>query len=525
VLLTAEAVSSAASVIAAAPSVTMSQEWQMFLFHQFHDILCGCAISITYREAHQRLTRVLGIAGRHTQEALEELAAVADTGKGEGPSIIVFNPLAWMRDDIVRIPLDKLGDKLPSAVRTAGGKVMPVQISGHDLLFIAEDIPGLGFQTFQPILNLDPILEGEVQPGKDNFTLSNGIIRMTVDAETGEITNLFDIIRGRNYSGEDSFTGDRLENPGFLNRFMICWEKPHGMSAWNIGEISQIDPLPAKAKVRLVEIGPVQGVIEVQHQFLNSSLTQRIVLNRKLPRIDFETVIDWHEHGNLHDGSPMLRVYFAPQLGASKATFEIPFAGLVRPANGHEVPAQRWIDVSAEDGTFGLSLLNDGKYGHQVEGNTLSLTLVRASYEPDINPDEGLQEFTYSLYPHEGDWRQALSLRRAVELNQPVVAAVTNAHPGDVIPGNPCLECSSQSVMVSAFKSAEEQTEKGRATIVRLYETDGQAAATTQHFNFPVLSVEETDLMENTIGILPSTNNEISLVFSPHEIKTIKLLS
>ena len=102
----------------------------------------------------------------------------------------------------------------------------------------------------------------------------------------------------------------------------------------------------------------------------------------------------------------MLRTSFAPQLGRTRAAFEIPFAGFERTADGREVPALRWADMSEESGSYGVSLLNDCKYGHQANGNTLGLTLIRASYEPDHNPDEGQHTFTYALYPHPGTWQE-----------------------------------------------------------------------------------------------------------------------
>ena len=192
----------------------------------------------------------------------------------------------------------------------------------------------------------------------------------------------------------------------------------------------------------MIESGPVRATIEVKRQFLKSSLTQRIVLWQGLRRVDFETEVDWHERGSAHADAPMLRATFAPYLGQTDATFEIAFAGLQRPADGREVPALRWADVSEREGgtavrpTAGLSLLNNCKYGHQAHGNTLGLTLVRASYEPDVNPDEGLHRFTYSLYPHAGDWQEAATVNQAAGLNQPLLAVVLpSAKPGRVQPG------------------------------------------------------------------------------------------
>lgn len=295
------------------------------------------------------------------------------------------------------------------------------------------------------------------------------------------------------------------------------------MSAWNIGDITRVDHLITGADVRVVESGPVRGVVEVRRQFLNSSLVQRIALYRGLRRIDFDTEVDWHERGSAHADAPMLRATFAPFLEQARATFEVAFAEVERPADGREVPALRWADISEEE--YGVSLLNNGKYGHQAHGNTLGLTLVRASYEPDNNPDEGLHRFTYSLYPHRGTWREGQTERRAAELNQPVLVAVTDGHMGQLVPGLPWLRCDSADVVVSAVKLAEDQSEQGTAVVVRVYEAHGRTAEAMLQPAWPVLRAEEVDMAEQSLASLPVTNGVIRLSLTPHEIKTVKLYS
>jgi alpha-mannosidase len=200
---------------------------------------------------------------------------------------------------------------------------------------------------------------------------------------------------------------------------------------------------------------------------------------------------------------------------------------LQRPADGREVPALRWSDLSQpespSDGAFGLSLLNDCKYGHQAQGNTMGLTLVRASYEPDNNPDEGQHQFTYSLYPHDGDWKQAGTIRRAAELNQPVSVAVTHSHPGMLQPGQPWLRTGAENALISAVKPAEDQPAKGQALIVRVYEAHGKAVQTALLPAWPVERAEEVNPVEESVGELAVNAGAIPLTLNPHEIKTIKL--
>jgi len=308
---------------------------------------------------------------------------------------------------------------------------------------------------------------------------------------------------------------------GSLNRLEVQYEQPHTMSAWNLGVITRTDYLVSGAEIKAIAQGPVCGILEINRQVLHSTLKQRVVLYRNLRRIDFETEIDWREQGTATTDAPMLRATFTPFLQSAQATFEVPFAGLVRPADGKEMPAQRWADLSDED--YGLTLLNNAKYGHHAHYHTLGLTLVRSSYEPDAQPDQGLHRFTYSLYPHAGTWREAGSTQRAAELNQPLLARVEPSHPGEMPPGQPALTCQPASVLVSAFKWAEDQPAEGHDLIVRLYESHGRPASASLAFGFPVRSAEEVDLVENALHPVPITDGRLHLEFGPYEIKTLRL--
>ena len=546
-LLTAESVAALATVLTGQtyPLAQLAEAWRTLCFHQFHDILCGCAIGVTYREARERFAEVARATGQAQGDALAALAASVDTGQGQGKRVVVFNSLAWERTDVVRLPLTAFGGVAPAALADDAGHVTPVQVSGDTVLFVAEGLPSFGARVYQVAEALAPKTNA-IHADAEHNVLDNGIIRLRVNPASGSIDQLFDLSTGRDLAGPWLGWGPEARlNSGMLNRMQIVWEQPHPMSAWNIGDMSRVDHLITGAEVCVVEQGPVRAVIEVRRSFLHSSMTQRICVYRGLRRVDFETQVDWHERGSGHHDAPMLRVTFSPALGDSKAAFEIAFAGLERTADGREVPALRWADVSELEAPtapstaggpmglashretvpqtgYGLSLLNDGKYGHHAHGNTLGLTLVRASYEPDNNPDEGLHEFTYSLYPHAETWREAGSIQRAAELNQPVVAIVAEPHAGSLQPGQPWLCCESPSVLVSAVKLAEDQPAEEMAVVVRLYEAHGQAADAALTLGWPVARAEETDLVERRTADLVVADGAVRLAFAPHEIKTVK---
>ena len=216
----------------------------------------------------------------------------------------------------------------------------------------------------------------------------------------------------------------------------------------------------------------------------------------------------------------MLKVSFTPILRSSKATFEVPFGYAERPADGTEVPALRWVDVS--DGEYGFSLLNDSKHGFDVKGNTVRMTLVRTSYNPDPRPDYGVQETKYSVYPHRNGWREALTFRKGYELNHPLRAYVATERSSlkKRIPEEASfLQAKPDNVVVSCVKLAEDSEDR----IVRVYDATGSGADVELGFSTNVREAEEVDLLEKGTRSLKLHENVLKLTLKPYEIKTIRV--
>lgn len=515
-LLTAESLTTLSRVLIGQPypAVELTESWRTLLFHHFHDILCGCAIGSTYREAAARLEPVLQTVAALTASAAKELAERVDTGTGEGTRCVVWNPLAWARSDVVRLPKDAFGEPPPSLVDDAGN-ILPVQVAGEELLFIAIDVPALGCRVYRPADKPAPT-DLAVE---DDTRLRNAILSFHVHPCSGAIDEMFDLVEKRTIDTMSTWHGvERKQNAGMINRLQILWEEPHPMSAWNIGDITRTQNLVRGAEVHVTERGPVRATVEVTHRVSNSTIIQRYRLYTGMRRVDIETDLDWHERGGNDVDAPMLRAIFKLQLIRPVATFEIPFAGLERTASGDEVPALRWADLSDQD--YGVSLLNNGKYGHSAHGTTLGLTLVRSAYEPDNLPDQGLQSFAYALYPHAGDWRAANTERRAAEFNQPLVATLTTAHPGLIEPGQAMLRCEPANVMITAVKGAEADE---RAIIVRLVEMHGRETRATLHWAWPVQRVEEVNVAEEHRSELAFEKGSCELMLGKHKIVTLRL--
>ncbi|HSU19662.1 MAG TPA: glycosyl hydrolase-related protein, partial [Acidobacteriaceae bacterium] len=196
-----------------------------------------------------------------------------------------------------------------------------------------------------------------------------------------------------------------------------------------------------------------------------------------------------------------------------QATYEIAYGALARDNEGFENPGQRWIDVTgqANGHTYGLTVLNDAKYGYSVDGSEMRVSVARAAvyanHEPrELKPgvdynwmDQGLQTFQMQLLPHLGTWQQVGAPRAAAELVDPVPIVYQGIHPGTRSASDSFMSVDAPDVIVEAVKEAED----GDDLIVRSYETDGQG--TTATLQMPFLHAHWTGQ------------------YDPFEIKTVRI--
>jgi len=501
------------SVMASVDSrLALHEAWIDTLFNQFHDILDGSAVGDTYVRSAHLAQQTIDAASKVIKDATSKVAR-AVRFSGDGIPIVVFNSLSWDRTDIVRAEIPKeLIPKNPVALDPEGNR-RTAQADGNGVLFVAE-APSLGYRTYY-------LVEGEPSTAilaNDALELENKALKVELDRDSGAIKSLFDKANKRFVVRVQR---DDNTMPVLSNLIQVLYEAPHGMSAWAIGKIAKVESLIRGAKVEVLERGPVRGMIKVTHHVGRSEVTQDVVIYEGIPRIDFRTSIDWAEVGHGGVDAPMLKVSFTPVLHDPKATFEVPFGHVVRDGDGREVPALRWIDLS--DVEYGLSLLNDCKYGFDVAGSTMRMTLVRSSYEPDPSPDRGRHELLYSLYPHAGDWKRALTYRRGYEINHPLEAVVIvddQKGQGSRPETDSVLRVSPDNVVVSCMKASEDSED----LTVRIYDATGSGAFAVLTPGFPVKSAKEVDLMERQVGRLKINRNRIRLKVRPHQIRTVKLI-
>ncbi len=509
------------------PADALREAWRTVLTNQFHDILPGSSIAPVYRDALEAYARAQGSLRKATGQALEAVAAGVDTRVQPGRPLLVFNPLSWERTDAVQTALP---DSVTGPVHLVDekGEAVPAEISpdpageGRLLVFVAPHVPALGHRVFW----LQPGAAEKPAPpaGADGTTLENTRHRLEVDPATGNIRSLKDKRLNREFvaAGEQA------------NRLWVYEDRPEDWDAWNIGYTGRSWMLDKADAVELESVSPVRAVLKVKKSFLglskdreyptenfpSSFFEQRIVLWNDLERIDIRTDADWWED------HLSLKACFPLSVKADEATFEIPFAAIRRTTRQetlwekarYETPALRWGDLSDAGG--GLSLLNDGKYGYDVHGNTVKLSLLRSPTWPDPVADRGRHAFTYSLYTHAGAWNDGETVRRAAELNQPLQAVWTDAHPGPRPPVHAFAAVTGRHAVLETVKRAED----GRGWILRLYDALGTGGPATVSFGGAPRRAFACDLLEQDGAPLPVKDGAVVLEFKPFEIKTVRVL-
>jgi alpha-mannosidase len=535
IVLNAEKFASVASLYGRAyPQDAMVDNWKRLLFDHFHDIMPGSGIAVNYLDAKRNLEVVDRSARDITRKSLEEIAAHVNT-EGEGVPVMLFNSLSWPRTDVTEIEAQlpaptKHVEVVDSHGKPADSQMLSLDAETHRAkLLVLAQTPSMGYATYfvraatsAPAVH--SLLKASVSATED--VLENEFIRVKVDAQSGCMTSLFD-----KRSRADALAPAETDTGGPKDR--VCGnllqtfvDKPKKWDAWNIDADfeKQHWDLDKADEVKLVESGPLRAVIEVKNHFQNSTFVRDITLYAGVPRVDVKMQAEWHEKHIL------LKIAFPLSAHNDKATFEIPYGSVERPTTRNtpaeqaqfEVPAQRWADIS--DATHGFSLLNDCKYGYDAKGNVLRLSLLRSPEWPDPHADEGHHEFTYSLYPHGGGWKDALTIRRGYELNYKLLALPVEKHQGALAAEHSFLEVPSENVIVSAMKKAEDDN----ALVVRFYEWAGKTGDVTLELPPGAQSAVETNLMEKPVGDISARglsvqNGAVNVPTKPYEIKTVKV--
>jgi len=497
------------------PKFILNEGWERTCFNQFHDILPGSAIHATYEEAIPITDGFIASGQKALQKSLVTIANQIQTEEMDPEPIVVFNSTGWQRTDVVEINLPILFGEWIEVVDFSGA-IIPSQIisrtsNSATVIFIAQDVPAMGYKTYGwRKRNEQPQYQTKLIISED-FVIENEFYKIEIDKKAGAIQTIF-------LKKEEK---EFIEPGKEANVFQILHEEGREMSAWQIGKIIAIEELTEPEQIEVLEQGPVRVLIQIAYNYNKSRLIQKIAIYHNLKRIDFPCRVDWQEIGSREQGSKFLKVAFPLNVNPdAQATFEIPFGTIQREPNGHEYPTQKWLDLS--DSNYGVSLLNDCKYGCDIQENIMRLSLLRSSYEPDPVPDTGTHYFKYAISPHKYDWKTAGTLRHGFELNQPLLATLTDKHTGNFPLQQSFVQCNTENIIITTLKKCEDND----SLILRFYETHRRESKVTFEFSLGILEVSETDLLERDLenSNIEIDNNRITVKVTPFEIKTLRII-
>ena len=485
----------------------LTSAWKQVLVNQFHDILPGSHTTPVGDEADDTYREAAGAFEDVMFGGLVLLAERVASGGADGETHVVFNPLAWPHTGVVSVLMEGKG---PRRVLDSAGEEVPCQAMatgvGRLLHFVARDVPPCGYATYI-------VQEAEPTPRTPlratPRVLENRFFRIRFNAR-GEITSLLDQRCGREVVPK----GERA------NRFQLFEDKPGNYDAWDIVRSYQDKQwdLGPVTSMKVFERGPVRATLRITRDFLDSHLIQCISVYSDVPRIEFGTTVEWRERNKL------LKVAFPVDVLARQATYDLGYGSIARPTHENtswdeakfEVCGHKWADLS--EAGYGVSLLDDSKYGWDIRGHVIRLSLLRGSIRPDPDSDLGVHRFTYSLFPHKGTWQEAGTVRAAYQLNCPV-RPEHRVFPlaEERLPlRHSFLSLDAPNVHVGALKPAEE----GDAVVLRLVEQHGARGAVTATFDRELARVQECDLLERPEREVSPRGGSFRTRLRPFEIKS-----
>ena len=482
------------------------QAWKTLCLNQFHDIIPGSSIGPVYEESQAQYAQLTADVTQIRDAALQAISTHVDG------DILLVNSTSFRQRGLVFIP----GNSFQRLERD--GQPVPVQPADSGLWVDAGELEPY---SISPLSHRERA-EGEGEPadaltpnpsprGRGELNLENDYLLVEFNS-SGNITRLYDKTANR----------EILPEGALANQFQAFEDRPQNWDAWDV-DIFYDDKMwtaePAYS-VEMVAYGPLRQTVEIKRRLQNSEITQRISLNHNSPRLDFDTTVQWNERHTL------LKVAFPVDVLASQATYEIQWGNVQRPTHRNtswdwarfETCAHKWVDLS--EGGFGVSLLNDCKYGHDIHDNVMRLTLLRSPTLPDPIADFGEHHFIYSLLPHTGSWDERTQAE-AYLLNDPVIVYQRKEERGE----NPIFDLSSflsvsvSNVIIETVKMAED----GNGIIVRLYESQRKRGQIQIRVGFELGAAWVTNLLEENKSALSVENDSILLDLRPYQIVTLRL--
>lgn len=486
------------------PKEKLNKGWKTILLNQFHDILPGSSIKEVYDESNIQYADTIENGNEIVNNSLEN---IAKNIKLDAKSLIVFNTLSYDRDDIVEFDIPE--DMGNIGLVDQNGCKISCQIiaGGRKAVFFASGVPSKGLKVYK-------MIEESVQKSHNEYIsqdiMENRFFKIMFD-DNKNIISMYDKINEREVlkKGEKANVIQAFDDRPML---FENWDIDiyYNNKMWEINEIKDI---------KVVENGPVRYCLMVERSFCDSTIVQYIYMYRDIPRIDFKTCIDWKEE------EVLLKAAFPVDIHSTRATYDIQYGNIERNTHWNtswdmgkfEVYGHKWADLS-EDG-YGVSLMNDCKYGYDIKDHVMRLTLLKSGTYPHPDSDKEYHEFVYSLYPHADGWREARTVNMAYNLNVPMYAKIEEPHDGVLNNGISMIKVDKDNVIIEVVKKAEDN----EGIIIRLYECYNRRENVCLTFFKDIFEVWECSLLEDKQEEINVTGNSFSFKINPYEIKTFLL--
>lgn len=484
------------------PEKELHEGWEVILRNQFHDILPGSSIKEVYDDSKAEYEGIFAENKALTDATLAHIAAGVKAPKH---SLVVYNPNSAAAYDLVTFTVPEgMGEP---AVYDGETKLAVQKTADGTYVFFAAGVPGKGYKTYivkEEAADTTPSMEVSTE------VMENEYFKVEYN-EKGQFAKIYDKKADRD-----------ILKPGKAGNVIVSYEdRPHNYDAWDVNNYYtekswDIDQVSA---MEVVENGPVRACVKVERKYLDSTITQFIYLYHDIPRIDIKNVIDWKEH------QIFVKDYFPIDVHTNEATFDIQYGNVKRDTHDNtswdfakfEVCHHKWMDVS-EDG-YGVSMLNDCKYGVGVRNGVIGMSMLKSAIHPNPEADKELHEFTYSIYPHQGGWREAGTVKQAYQINNPLTYSWKENEGGTLAPEYSLVSSDKDNAVIEVVKKAEDSD----AVIVRLYECYNRRTPVTLIFGKELTSVVECNMMEEGADPVEFTGDQATFEMKPYEIKTLKV--
>jgi alpha-mannosidase len=483
------------------PAEQLSALWQTLLLHQFHDILPGSSIHSVYEAAHESLAGALAETGQLRDRAL------LSSEPTDGSEYRILN--LQLHDRMLEAELRDARANNKVTFSVEGRPLLTQRLEDGSLLLANYDVtvPALGVVQLQSYSGDSPHVSGD-RPEPflkvSSRQIENQELRIRVGSD-GALDSIYDKTFGR----------ETLADRG--NQLWLFTDVPRQFDAWDIDAtyVDEGTELLAVAEPELIEPGPIRGALRVVRRYENIEMVQDYRLQAHSRRLEIATKVRWRGRRQL------LRAIFPFALHTHEVWSETAFGAVARPNHQNtpwdqarfEVPVHRWADLS-EPG-YGVSLLNNGKYGYSAHGNVLGISLLRGPIYPDPYADEGDHEFLYAIYPHAGDWRNG-TVRQAEDMHAPL-RVILGSRPG-VQPA--VVRLVEESLRLACLK----KTEDSDSIILRLYEPHGARGRAALETALPLQKASLVNILEEEDqALMIEDERRITIPFKPFQVITLKL--